>query len=352
MKKNIVAVDLFCGAGGLTRGLLNAGIDVIAGIDFDKYAGQAYTQNNIRTCNINCQYLQKDIFKTTGEDIKSLISNYKNSYFLLAGCAPCQPFSSRNNNKDKHDIRKNLLSEFGRLVKETNPDMIFMENVPGLQKNKRKRKIFNNFINTLTEVGFNKENIAFKVINAKDYGVPQSRKRFILLAVKNKKIEFPAPMNDIKTVKDVISDLPAIHAGEKHNKMTLHRCAGLTSINLQRLKIIKRDRTELPEYLVLECHKKTKGHKDAYGRMDWDKPAPTLTTKFFSISNGRYAHPEQNRAISLLEGALLQSFDNNYIFYGNMQSIAKQIGNAVPPVMAKNLAQIFKIEDCHAQKRT
>jgi DNA (cytosine-5)-methyltransferase 1 len=344
MNTGIIAIDLFCGAGGLTRGLLDAGIDVIAGVDFDEDAGLSYTTNNIRPNNESCHYVRKDIFSTSGEDIKELISSQQNKYFLLAGCAPCQPFSQKNNNKDKNDIRRNLLSEFGRLIRETNPDMVFMENVPGLQKNKRKRKIFNDFLITLQETGFKKENIDFKVINAKDYGVPQSRKRFILLASKYKKITFPEPTNNknnYQTVKHTISSLPTLQAGERHDKLTLHKCAGLADINLQRLKIIKKDRTELPEHLVLECHKKTKGHKDAYGRMDWDKPAPTLTTKFFSISNGRYAHPEQNRAISLLEGALLQSFNKNYIFFGNTQTIARQIGNAVPPVMAKNLAKNF-----------
>ena len=341
MKNKIFALDLFCGAGGLTRGMLDAGIDVVAGIDIDTDAKFAYETNNIRQNGKSCQYIQQDITTISPATLKKLLPSRRYKKFLLAGCAPCQPFSRKNNKDTKTDSRKTLLEEFAKLVSSLTPDLVFMENVPGLPK--LAPRIFTTFCNTLKKEGF--KYIQYGVIDAKWYGVPQNRKRFVLLAAKTHSVSIPTPIFTEKTgfctVYPTIAKLPVLKAGEQNAKDELHRSAGLSPLNLRRVKIIKKNRSELPEELVLACHKHTTGHHDAYGRMDPDKPAPTLTTRFFSITTGRYIHPTQNRAISLREGALLQTFPKNYQFRGSMQSIAKQIGNAVPPKMAKELISAF-----------
>ena len=336
MNNPIVAIDLFCGAGGLTRGMLDAGVDVIGGFDIATDAQYAYEHNNIRSNGQSCRYFNQDVSTLTSEQISKLVGSRRNKTLLMAGCAPCQPFSAQNRNKRRQDIRRNLLLQFARLIRECKPDLVFMENVPGLPA--LAPQVFNQFLESLKETGL--KNIDYGVVNAKDYGVPQNRRRFVLLASAQSSVSIPSPLyapDKYKTVKEAISSFPAIQAGQSNDSFPNHRCAGLSETNLLRLKFIKHNRKELPPNLILECHKSNTSHSDTYGRMSWNKPAPTLTTKFFSISNGRYAHPQQNRAISLREGAALQSFPDNYTFAGSMQSIARQIGNAVPPLLAKHI---------------
>lgn len=343
----IKAIDLFCGAGGVTRGLLDAGIDVIAGFDIDSSLKKVYEENNIRQNGQKVSYFQTKVEDITKKDIYGLIgsktSRKKNKEkFLLAGCAPCQPFSLKNKNRNnKDDHRRTLITYFADLVKKTKPDFVFMENVAGLPRLEPDNLKY--FTDILEEEGFSWET---KVVNALHYGVPQNRKRFVLLASKGHKIKIPegeydGVSKDYKTVEDFLQGLPALNAGEENSLVPNHRSAGIRGEkNKKRIKY--QSRSDWPEELVLDCHRKTAGHGDAYGKMFWNKPAPTLTTKFFSISNGRYGHPDQERAISLREGALLQSFPEEYIFYGNsMQAIARQIGNAVPPKMAEAFGKYF-----------
>ena len=340
----IAAIDLFCGAGGLTRGLLDAGIDVVCGIDSDEKCSLTYESNNIRKNGKPVEYVLSDIRLIDGERIKKIFQKSDADYFMLVGCAPCQPFS-RKNAKRTDDGRANLLMEFARLIESVEPDFIFMENVPDIEK--IHGEVLKYFINVLKKKGYFYD---YRVINAKDYGVPQNRKRFVLIASKLGKITIPSTCDENKryiTVKDAIGDLnkfPPINVGESHEIIPNHKCSKLSELNLKRLRftpINGGSRKSWPEELILECHKKMSGHWDAYGRMRWDTPAPTLTTRFSSITTGRYAHPEQNRAISLKEGAIIQSFPYKYEFYGNMQDIARQIGNAVPPKMAKEICKSF-----------
>ena len=341
----IVAIDLFCGAGGLTRGLLDAGIDVVCGIDLDEKCSLTYESNNIRKNGKSVKYIKTDIRQIDGDDLKNIFKESDGDYFMLAGCAPCQPFS-RKNVKRNADGRVNLLMEFARLIESTEPDFIFMENVPEIEK--IHNKVLSRFTGVLKDKGYFYDS---KIINAKDYGVPQNRKRFVLIASKLCKITIPVFVHDENngyfTVRDAIGDInkfPTILAGESHETIFNHRCSNLSDLNLKRLKytpVNGGSRKNWPNELVLECHKKISGHWDAYGRMRWDSPAPTLTTRFSSITTGRYAHPEQNRAISMKEGAVIQSFPYEYKFYGNMQEIARQIGNAVPPKMAKEISKAF-----------
>lgn len=342
----ICAIDLFCGVGGVTRGLLDAGIDVIAGFDIESSAKQAYEENNIRPNGEKARYIQKSVTELTKKDITDLIGSKTKrkkdkTKFLLAGCAPCQPFSMKNKKRgDKNDPRRTLIVYFADLIAELEPDFVFMENVAGLEKFEPEN--FAYFLEVLSKRNYGVDK---KIVNAVNYGVPQNRKRFVLLASKKGEVKIPQGEYDgvsksYKTVGDTIKGLAPIEAGEEHPQIPNHKAASLLPINKQRLQY--KNRLEWPQELWLECHKRTSGHSDTYGRMDWNRPAPTLTTKFFSVSTGRYGHPEQYRAISLREGALLQSFPENYIFFENRtEKVARQIGNAVPPKMAEAFGRYF-----------
>ena len=346
MNNSIIALDLFCGVGGVTRGLLDAGIDVIGGFDIEPTAQKAYEENNQRPNGENVKYFLQSVTELKKKQIFDLVGTKsqrkkEGKKFLLAGCAPCQPFSLKNKNRGKkEDERVTLITYFADLIRDTEPDFVFMENVAGLEKFEPDN--FKYFTDILDEKGYKWDK---KIVNALHYGVPQNRKRFVLLAAKKGEVTIPDGEYDgvsksYKTVGDVIRNLDPIEAGEVHPTIPNHRASNLSPTNMERLNY--KNRVDWPDHLWLECHKNFNGHKDVYGRMDWDKPAPTLTTKFFSISTGRYGHPEQYRAISLREGALLQSFPKNYIFFENRtEKVARQIGNAVPPKMAEAFGKYF-----------
>lgn len=346
MSQSIIALDLFCGAGGLTRGFLDAGIDVIGGFDIEPAAQQAYEENNIRPNGEKVKYFLQSVTDLKRKQVLQLVGTKAQrkkdgKKFLLAGCAPCQPFSMKNNKRgDKKDHRRTLIVYFADLIRQTNPDFVFMENVTGLEKFEPEN--FKYFTDTLDSKGYSWDK---KVVNALDYGVPQNRKRFVLVASKVKDVNVPKGEyghinKPYKTVGDVIKHLEPIEAGESHRSIPNHKASNLQMINRERLQY--KNRLEWPEHLWLECHKKSTGYTDSYGKMDWSSPAPTLTTKFFSVSNGRYGHPDQVRAISLREGALLQTFPENYKFFEtSIQQVARQIGNAVPPKMAEAFGKYF-----------
>ncbi|MCR6584785.1 DNA cytosine methyltransferase [Campylobacter insulaenigrae] len=336
MKKEMVAIDLFCGAGGLTRGFLDAGVKVLAGIDFDCDAKKTYEFNN------QVPYIQEDIRNISVKRIKEIFSQSKKSIKVLAGCAPCQPFSNINKKEITTDYRRTLLDEFGRLINGVKPHIVLMENVPGIAK--KSSDVLERFLYILDKNGYKYD---FKVLNAKNFGVPQNRNRFILLASRLKNFT-PKLQNQttstIKTPRDCIAHLENIKAGQRSKKDYLHFASNMNEINLYRIQNTPKNggtRMDWGENVPkLECHKKTKGYKDAYSRIWWDKPAPTITTKFYQYCSGRHGHPEQDRALSLREGALLQTFPEHYQFFGNIATIARQIGNAVPPVMNREIVKI------------
>lgn len=341
MKRSIIAVDIFNGMGGLTRGLLDAGIKVIKGYDIDKKVQETYEKNNA-----GVKFYHKDISSLSGKEILDGIDR-KNNLFLLAGCAPCQPFSRINRKTPKKDKRKILLLQFARLIEETKPDFVFMENVPGLKTGKGK-KVFEEFLDILEK---EKYFYIYDILDARDYGVPQKRKRLVLLASKHRQPEFPVLTNGPKskghvpfvTVRKTISKYPIIK-GLKNRIIPNHEIRKLSSLNKLRLKNTKKDggsRKDWPEKLILKCHKDYKGHSDVYGRMEWDKTAPTLTCKCTSISNGRFGHPSQNRAISVREAAALQTFKDNYIIYGKITEGTRWVGNAVPVKFVKKIVGVF-----------
>ncbi len=321
------AIDFFCGAGGLTRGLLDAGIDVAAGFDIDEECRETYEHNN------ESRFHSIDIRDVDLKTLKSLSRLRKFDNVLFAGCAPCQPFSQQRKSSSTHQSTT-LLSEFGRLIQEAKPRAVVVENVPGMARVKG-FSTFRRFLCLLENTGYG---YSYDVLDAKKFGVSQTRRRLVLVAVRKCDSSVPEPthgkVRPYRTVRDAISHFPKLSAGETHNNVANHSAASITEINLERLRHTPPDggdRRDWPEYLQLECHSNGyEGHTDVYGRMAWDIPSPTLTSRCHSISNGRYAHPEQDRAISLREAAALQSFPDNYRFFGSNKHIAQQIGNAVP----------------------
>lgn len=333
------AIDFFCGGGGMTRGLLDAGIDVLFGLDSNPSCQRTYQNNN------HIPYLNRDILNVTVEElVEEFPLLLDNDELLMVGCAPCQPFSVLNPRNPAEHIAVNLLNEFGRLVEGLHPAHIMVENVPGIRG--RGADVLSQFLEMLEREGYNYD---MDIINAKDYGVPQNRKRFVLIASRRFEPHIPNAThgNDegllpYVTVFDTIHEYPPIAAGETNENIPNHRAAQVSDLNLKRLENTPHDgggRLQWPKDLQLNCHQNFVGHTDVYGRMYWNRVAPTLTVKCFSLSNGRFAHPEQDRAISLREAAALQTFSDDYVFEGNLQEIGRQIGNAVPVLLAHVLGE-------------
>ena len=329
--KRVESIDLFCGVGGLTYGLQKSGINVIAGIDNDDTCKYAYETNN------KSSFISADIEEYSPNKIKKLYS--KNAIKVLVGCAPCQPFSSHTfKNKSKaRDNRWDLLTYFGEIINETLPEIVSMENVRGIVKT----NVFKKFLDVLEK---NNYYVDYKIVYAPDYGAPQSRSRLILLASRLEEIKIPEPthMKDsYKTVKDTIKNLQAIRVGKVSKNDPLHKTKNLSETNLLRIKQSKPNGTwhDWDKELLPECYKKKSGqtYTSVYGRMGWNGVSPTITTQFFNYGSGRFGHPTQNRGISLREGALLQTFPEDYDFgeVKNMTTISRHIGNAVPPILGE-----------------
>jgi DNA (cytosine-5)-methyltransferase 1 len=334
----ITAIDFFCGAGGLTRGLLDAGINVIAGIDSDGRCKQTYETNNKPAL-----FYEVDIRRLKVAFIARLIRGVRRSHLLFAGCAPCQSFSQQRKSPSRRPDAT-LLIAFGRLIERFKPGQVLIENVPGITRVKG-FSAYRRFVKILESSGYSYDD---RILDAKHYGVPQNRRRYVLLAMRGKTPQLPKKLRrpgtaPYETVRRAIGHYPPISAGEKEPSLPNHEAASISELNVLRLRHTAHDggdRRSWPEGLVLNCHKKDyEGHTDVYGRMFWGKPAPTLTAKCNSISNGRYGHPCQDRAISLREAASLQTFRDDYVFYGSNLHIAAQIGNAVPVSLAEVLGQ-------------
>lgn len=339
-KRDVKVVDLFCGVGGLTCGLKKAGLDVVAGFDSDDTCKYAYEFNN------KAEFVCADISNLDSNEIKKFYT--QNDIKILVGCAPCQTFSKQTNKyKNRiHDKKWTLLNYFAKHINNVEPDIISMENVPELIK----FDIFDNFKNNLIDKGYH---VSYKIVNCSEYGLPQKRKRLVLLASKFGDINLIEPNihKKKKTVADVLKNLPPLKAGEVDAKDPLHRCPKLSEINIERIKQSKPGGTwrDWDESLLLECYKKPSGatYSSVYGRMSWDTPSPTMTTQFYIYGTGRYGHPEQNRALSLREGAILQTFPRNYKFVKDGTQITykvlgRQIGNAVPVDLGKIIGESIK----------
>ncbi len=345
-KSGTKVIDLFCGIGGLSHGFVKEGFDVIAGIDFEPSCKYPFEENN------DAEFISKDIRDVKSKDINQLFGNAK--IRILVGCAPCQPFSTYSFKSPDHsqeDSKKSkwgLLYEFARLIEEVKPEIVSMENVPGLAKFD-KSDVFVGFLKILND---NNYFVDYKIVDCTQYGIPQKRKRLVLLASRLGQISIipethTNPKNYVK-VKDVIGHLESIQSGEISKKDPLHRATKLSDTNILRIKQSKPGGTwrDWDENLILDCHKKKsgKGYGSVYGRMKWDEPAPTMTTFCTGIGNGRFGHPEQDRAISLREAALIQTFPESYKFAENekqisMTKLSTFIGNAVPVDLGKVIAK-------------
>lgn len=324
---NVVsAIDLFCGVGGLTKGLEKSGIDVRLGVDIDPACEYPYVANN------DAAFLLKSVADLSAADLIKVWNGAP--YKLLAGCAPCQPFSTYQQKLGPSDGRWHLLRQFGRLAKKIQPDFITMENVPNLEK----QSIFREFVSDLKRQKFH---VRHEVVNCADYGVPQQRYRLVLLASKHGPIELlrPKSRHKHKTVQEAIGDLPPLRAGEVCERDPLHQASELSDLNLQRIRASTPGGSwrDWDEELIAECHKRSTGksYPSVYGRMVWNEPAPTMTTQYYGFGSGRFGHPEQDRGISLREGAILQSFPKGYKFAPKgapiyRKTIGRLIGNAVP----------------------
>lgn len=322
----IVAVDLFCGAGGLTHGLKKAGIDVRLGVDLDARCTYAFEHNN------GTEFKAVSVSDLTGDDL--MVAFGRKGFKLLAGCAPCQPFSTYSQaRKASEDERWNLLGEFGRLVREVEPDFVTMENVPKLVR----ETVFDDFVSLLRNTGYE---VWFDVIECVDYGIPQSRRRLVLLASKHGPVALvPELPGGYRTVHEAIGDMARLNAGGRDQDDRFHLAARLSPKNLARIKASVPGGTwrDWPAELVADCHNKATGrtYPGVYGRMTWEDPSPTITTQHFGFGSGRFGHPEQDRGISLREGAILQSFPPDYEFLPpdapvEMSVVGRMIGNAVP----------------------
>ena len=356
---SISAVDLFCGIGGLTHGLLQADIKVNAGIDIDKTCRYAYQQNNA------AQFIAKDIRCINSTQLSELYP--ANDIKLLVGCAPCQPFSphTRKNRNRNSDARWGLLAHFQKLVEGVTPEIIAVENVPSI----RRQKVFTDFVDKLQELGYL---VYQELVYCPDYGIPQTRRRLVLMAslfgdiallpkthARSHCHSAGAALGDLpgqqhtalkalKTVRATIGDLPAIADGQVSGEDPLHRTRTLSLLNKERMKQSKPGGTWLDWDVDLRapCHKKESGqtYKSVYARMKWDEPAPTITTQFCNFGTGRFGHPEQHRALSLREGALLQTFPQSYDFIDpnlpvSIQRLGIHIGNAIPVQLATVIGQ-------------
>ena len=379
------AIDFFSGAGGTTRGLIDAGGYVLAGIDKDATCCETYVKNNKNVyLDKKCpQYLERDIFPQSDEyedgeqhllfeKLKELITSKRaempNIPFLFAICAPCQPFTKfsgklhTNKRKERRARDSNLLEEACKFVDYFKPEMVLSENVSGI-RNEKYGNVWNDFKSKLKKMGYA---AGTEIVCASDFGIPQYRKRSILIGIKQDCVreerysdvlnaELLVPGNDpdaaIISVEKALSHLPSMKAGTAHPEIPNHKTRTLSELNLQRISCAlpgaDNSYLENTKYgdLSLPCHKrvnkrlKARCYTDVYTRMAPDRPSPTITTKCYSISNGRYGHfdPKQNRGISLREAAILQSFPDDYVFYPEegIGSVGRMIGNAVPPKLSK-----------------
>lgn len=331
--REISAVDLFCGAGGLAFGMQQASVSVVAGFDLDGTCQYAFETN------VASPFLERDVRDVTSTQLDMLWASGVTR--LLAGCAPCQPFSPYRRGVDTSDEKDwSLLKEFGRLVEDASPELVTMENVPRIGRT----PVFNDFVGRLRWLGYH---VDWKNCYGPRHGLAQHRRRLVLLASKLGPIEVPRGASEPDTsltVRSIIGDLPRIPSGGTDPEDRLHTSRELTPINMNRIRASKPGGTwrDWPEKLRAPCHRKASGStfKNVYARMEWDAPAPTITTLAHNFGTGRFGHPVQDRPISLREAAMLQGFPRDYRFVREKDPVrfnhlGRLIGNAVPPPIGR-----------------
>ena len=337
------AFDFFSGCGGTSAGLRRAEIRILGGLDLDHDAGLTFRRNFPESV-----FLERDIRKVTATALDCSIPRIRSFPLLFAACAPCQPFSKQNRQKRDRDERLPLLDELRRFVRRFRPEYLFLENVPGLQRGCDQGKPLTDFLQFLGGQGYVHRVETVQMVR---FGIPQFRMRLIVIASLVGPIGMPRPTHgpgtsrpNYPSVWDAIGKFPEIGAGERHATVPNHVAGGLSPMNLARIRATPEGgtRESWPEELVLDCHRGYSGHSDVYGRLHRDRPASGLTTRCISLSNGRFGHPIQDRALSVREAAALQTFDDDFIFEGNLATMAQQIGNAVPTRLAEVFGRHFK----------
>ncbi|WP_370970096.1 DNA cytosine methyltransferase [Amycolatopsis sp. cg9] len=331
------AIDLFCGVGGLSHGLRRAGIEVAGGFDIDPRCEYPFK------ANIRAPFFLQDVRTVTGAQLHDLWGQA--DVRLLAGCAPCQPFSSYRRGADTTgDENWPLLDEFARLIEETEPEVVTMENVPRVVGS----TVFQRFAKSLESLEYD---VSFKSCHSAEYGLPQYRRRLVLIASRIGRIEVPKGTRSedkFVTVRKTIEKLPKLEAGEIDPDDSLHKSRNLSDLNLKRIRASNPGGTwhDWPTSLRSPCHQRATGSSFAnvYARMEWDKPSPTITTQAHNFGTGRFGHPEQDRSITLREAAMLQGFPRGYKFVPKGEPvefvhIGRLIGNAVPPPLARAFGQ-------------
>jgi DNA (cytosine-5)-methyltransferase 1 len=331
----VKVVDLFCGAGGLAYGLRSAGFDIVVGVDMDPACRHPFE------ANCDGLFVEKSVTDVTKAEVDGWFEGAE--VRILAGCAPCQPFSTYSQSRKTPDARWELLHSFHKLAVDVQPEIVTMENVRGLAA----KPVWRKFVGGLKSAGYH---VVWGEVRCSDFGVPQSRKRLVLIASRIGPIEMPRATDGTVplTVRDAIAYLPALEAGEAHEGDPLHVACRLSRTNLRRIRASKPGGTwrDWPASLRAACHAKETGatYPSVYGRMSWDELAPTITTQCFGYGNGRFGHPEQDRAITLREAAILQSFPASYSFIAKdvrltFDKVGMLIGNAVPPKLAEAIGR-------------
>lgn len=351
-------VDFFCGAGGMTNGLLQANIDVIAGVDNHAPCKSTYenVNNNCRPCGEAPTFICADV---SSDDIAEKVSEAgiedDDDTLIFAGCSPCQYWSKINTSRERSKQSRLLLEHFQDLVDAFRPGYVVIENVSGL-RTKRQKSGLAEFLSFLDSAGYGYDEDTVAVYR---YGVPQKRHRYLLIATRLAPddclphISLPAPAPKPKrgypeemALSNFIgkeNGFPSLKAGERLDDPSLHWAAGLSDDNIRRIKMTDHnggDRSawrDHPELQIDAYRGKDDIFSDVYGRLWWDQPSSTITTRFHSLSNGRFGHPEEDRALSLREGAVLQTFERTYEFPPSFPEAARQIGNAVPPELARRI---------------
>ena len=342
LRKPVKVFDFFSGCGGSSAGLRAAGLEIVFGLDNDLDAGRAFRANFAEA-----KFVCAGIEDISEESLDGIVGRWADHPLLFNVCAPCQLFSrQRRGEAAPDDSRLALLNHVLRFVGRHRPELIFAENVPGLRDGSVGREIFFRFTRILQELGYK---TSHGVVRSQDYGVPQRRARLVLLASLLGPVGFPAKSHGpgtlrprYATVADWIGELPEISAGETHPFVPNHRAAGLSSLNLERIRATPPGGgwQDLPPRLLPDSRKSGfAGFTDVYGRLRWDSPAPALTTRCISYSNGRFGHPRQDRAISVREAACLQTFPLDFVFAGSLDSQARQVGNAVPALLAQQFGE-------------
>lgn len=336
-------VDFFCGAGGMSCGFSQAGVEILGGIDIEKQFEKTYLENHA-----GARFINEDITKYHPEQLQGALSIKKfDDKLIFIGCSPCQYWSKINTFKHKSSYSSNLIGDFQRFIKYFRPGHVVVENVPGLLNAKNNHTLLG-FLDFLVFHGYKHE---YRIIRTDQYGVPQRRKRFVLIASRiANKISFPEPIDDNSlTVRNFIGEhngFAKIPDGHTDKSDFNHSTSQLSLLNKKRIQITPKDGGTRKAWkdnddLQINAYRgkgKDDIFKTIYGRLYWDKPASTITTRFIATSCGRFAHPEEDRGLSLREGATLQTFPLTYRFIGGLVSVAKQIGNAVPPEMARRIA--------------